>query len=67
MAPYRSIESFENVKGWLTEIDRHAQEGVKRLLIGNKSDLVERKVVAYSVAKVSIPTPGCEAVPNVVV
>ncbi|KAJ3487087.1 hypothetical protein NLI96_g3773 [Meripilus lineatus] len=44
-------ESFENVKGWLTEIERHAQEGVKRLLIGNKSDLAERKVVAYSVAK----------------
>lgn len=44
-------ESFENVKGWLTEIDRHAQEGVKKLLIGNKSDLAERKVVAYSVAK----------------
>ncbi|KAI0078984.1 GTP-binding protein ypt1 [Panus rudis PR-1116 ss-1] len=44
-------ESFENVKSWLTEIDRHATENVKRLLIGNKSDLVERKVVEYSVAK----------------
>ncbi|CAL1703279.1 unnamed protein product [Somion occarium] len=44
-------ESFENVKGWLTEIDRHATETVKRLLIGNKSDLVDRKVVGYSTAK----------------
>jgi len=44
-------ESFENVKGWLTEIDRYASENVKKLLIGNKSDLVERKVVEYSAAK----------------
>jgi len=44
-------DSFENVKGWLTEIERYASETVKRLLLGNKSDLVERKVVAYSTAK----------------
>jgi len=44
-------ESFENVKGWLTEIDRHASENVKKLLIGNKSDLVQKKVVEYSTAK----------------
>ncbi|KAI0956633.1 GTP-binding protein of the rab [Taiwanofungus camphoratus] len=44
-------ESFENVKGWLHEIERYASETVKKLLIGNKSDLVERKVVAYSAAK----------------
>lgn len=49
--PY--IDSFEHVKSWLTEITKHAAEGVHRLLIGNKSDLVERKVVAYSDAKVS--------------
>ncbi|KAH9948123.1 GTP-binding protein ypt1 [Amylocystis lapponica] len=44
-------DSFENVKGWLQEIERYASETVKRLLLGNKSDLVERKVVAYSAAK----------------
>ncbi|THH30809.1 hypothetical protein EUX98_g3370 [Antrodiella citrinella] len=44
-------ESFEHVKSWLTEITKHAAEGVHKLLIGNKSDLVERKVVAYSDAK----------------
>ncbi|KAI0927851.1 GTP-binding protein of the rab, variant 2 [Taiwanofungus camphoratus] len=50
-------ESFENVKGWLHEIERYASETVKKLLIGNKSDLVERKVVAYSAAKVVLPFP----------
>ncbi|GBE82815.1 GTP-binding protein [Sparassis crispa] len=44
-------DSFENVKGWLTEIERYASENVKKLLLGNKSDLVERKIVQYSVAK----------------
>ena len=40
------------MKGWLTEIDRHANEGVHKLLLGNKSDLTERRVVEYEVAKV---------------
>ncbi|KAH9911688.1 GTP-binding protein ypt1 [Epithele typhae] len=44
-------ETFSNVKGWLQEIDRYASEGVKKLIIGNKSDLVEKKVVEYSMAK----------------
>ncbi|KAH9857484.1 GTP-binding protein ypt1 [Lenzites betulinus] len=44
-------ETFSNVKGWITEIERYASEGVKKLIIGNKSDLVEKKVVEYSVAK----------------
>ena len=38
----------------MQEIERYASEGVKKLIIGNKSDLVEKKVVEYSVAKVSL-------------
>ncbi|KAL4254393.1 Ras-related protein RABD2b [Abortiporus biennis] len=44
-------ESFDNVKTWFTEINRHATEGVQKLLIGNKSDLVEKKVVDFNAAK----------------
>jgi len=44
-------ESFENVKMWLKEIDRYAAENVDKLLIGNKSDLVNKKVIEYSIAK----------------
>ena len=44
-------ETFSNVKGWMQEIERYASEDVKKLIIGNKSDLVEKKVVEYSVAK----------------
>ncbi|KAG8461316.1 hypothetical protein KFE25_010503 [Diacronema lutheri] len=44
-------ESFNNVKQWLSEIDRYASETVNKLLVGNKSDLTSKKVVDYDVAK----------------
>ena len=47
----RHTETFSNVKGWMQEIERYASENVKKLIIGNKSDLVEKKVVEHSVAK----------------
>ena len=30
--------SFDNVKRWLTEIDKYAREGVNKLLVGNKCE-----------------------------
>lgn len=48
-------ESFNNVKQWLNEIDRYANENVNKLLVGNKSDLTAKKVVDYQTAKVSMP------------
>lgn len=48
------MDSFNNVKQWLQEIDRYATEGVNKLLVGNKSDMSDKKVVEYTVAKVQI-------------
>ena len=48
------MDSFNNVKQWLQEIDRYATEGVNKLLVGNKSDMSDKKVVDYQVAKVSL-------------
>lgn len=47
-------DSFNNVKQWLQEIDRYATEGVNKLLVGNKSDIADKKVVEYTVAKVGL-------------
>lgn len=48
------MDSFNNVKQWLQEIDRYATEGVNKLLVGNKSDMSDKKVVDYTVAKVLV-------------
>ncbi|EGW34925.1 uncharacterized protein SPAPADRAFT_133146 [Spathaspora passalidarum NRRL Y-27907] len=44
-------ESFNNVKQWLQEIDRYATGGVMKLLVGNKADLSDKKIVEYTAAK----------------
>nr|BAJ21276.1 Rab-family small GTPase Rab1D [Tetrahymena thermophila] len=37
-------ESFDNVKTWMVEIEKHAKKGVQKMLIGNKSDCSNRAV-----------------------
>ena len=38
-------DSFENVRQWMVEIDRFANPGVCKILVGNKCDMEEiRKV-----------------------
>lgn len=51
------MESFNNVKQWLNEIDRYANDSVCKLLVGNKCDLIENKVVDTQTAKVIYPFP----------
>lgn len=45
------LDSFNNVKQWLHEIDRYACDNVNKLLVGNKCDMSARKVVDYNTAK----------------
>ena len=37
-------KSFENVKMWLNEIRLHCDPGVKKILVGSKTDLTESKI-----------------------
>lgn len=58
------MDSFNNVKQWLQEIDRYATEGVNKLLVGNKSDMSDKKVVEYTVAKVCTVTCSHQLFPS---
>ena len=31
-------ESFEHIEGWITQIEKHADVAVNKVLIGNKAD-----------------------------
>ena len=42
------IETFEHVKKWLEDINKYAKENVLKFLIGNKSDLVQKRQVNFS-------------------
>jgi Ras-related protein Rab-1A len=44
-------ESFTNVKQWMNEIDRYANDKVNKMLVGNKVDLTSKKVVDTDTAK----------------
>ena len=45
------VETFNNVKTWLVEIDRYASENVDKLLVGNKSDLADQRQVEFATAE----------------
>jgi len=38
-------KSFANIKNWIRNIEQHATENVNKILIGNKCDLVDKKVI----------------------
>ncbi|KAJ9048424.1 GTP-binding protein [Entomophthora muscae] len=37
--------SYNNVRNWIRNIGEHANEGVDRILIGNKCDMTDKKVI----------------------
>lgn len=54
------LESFNNVKQWLHEIDRYASDNVNKLLVGNKSDLTSKRAVSFDQAKEFADSLGIE-------
>ena len=44
-------DSFENLNSWLIEIEKNANKNVYKLLIGNKSDLEDKRKVSYQEGK----------------
>eukprot|EP01027_Heterolobosea_sp_BB2_P016620 GEZU01023637.1.p1 GENE.GEZU01023637.1~~GEZU01023637.1.p1 ORF type:complete len:156 (+),score=25.33 GEZU01023637.1:209-676(+) len=44
-------KSYDNIKIWLEEIERHADDNVFKLIVGNKCDLEHRRAIEYQTAK----------------
>ncbi|KAI9009144.1 ras family-domain-containing protein [Hyaloraphidium curvatum] len=38
--------SFNNIRNWIRNIEQHASEGVNKILIGNKCDMTDKKVIS---------------------
>jgi len=58
-----NTESFNNVAMWLEEINRYCNTpGVSKVLVGNKSDLVMKKVVDFHTAQEFAEKSGMEFV-----
>jgi Ras-related protein Rab-1A len=43
--------SFHNVKQWMVEIDRYACDHVSRFIVGNKTDLEQKRIVTTEAGK----------------
>lgn len=37
--------SFNNIRNWIRNIEQHATEGVNKILVGNKCDMLDKKVI----------------------
>ena len=44
-------ETYLHIDQWLEEVERYACEGVNKLLVGNKCDLLGKRQVDYQLAK----------------
>merc|ERR1712167_341749 len=40
-------KSFSNIRTWMRNIEQHANEQVVKILLGNKCDMPDKKMVAY--------------------
>jgi Ras-related protein Rab-1A len=39
-------ETFDNVRTWITEIEKYSQAGVCKILVGNKCDMEDKRQVS---------------------
>jgi Ras-related protein Rab-1A len=54
------LTSFNNVKQWLSEIDKYGNKKIAKLLVGNKSDLVDGRQVKAEMGQQFADSVGIE-------
>lgn len=53
-------ETFSNCEMWLTEVQRYANDQARRILVGTKSDLVDRRKISFADAQEFAAKHGME-------
>jgi GTPase SAR1 family protein len=38
-------KSFENIKGWMRNIEQHATDDVEKMILANKCDMTDKRVI----------------------
>jgi len=49
--------TLSDIRNWIRNIEQHATESVNKMLIGNKSDMVDKKVQPCFILKHPRPAP----------
>jgi len=44
-------KSFSNIRNWIRNIEQHATESVNKMLLGNKCDMTDKKVIDFERGK----------------
>jgi len=44
-------KSFLSIRNWISNIEQFAQEGVNKILVGNKSDMSSKRVIDFATGK----------------
>ena len=62
--------SFESIRNWITQIQQHADVHVNKILVGNKCDMLDEKVVSTEerqklAKKFNVDLPIVDAVYNI--
>ena len=57
-------DSFKNLNNWLIEIGKNKSNCVLKLLMGNKTDLKDKRVITYNHGKEFIDSYGLKYIEN---
>ena len=57
-------DSFTGLERWLAEVDKHCGTDVNKVIVGNKCDLLQSKVVDFAAAKVCPPALLTHSLPH---
>lgn len=44
-------KSFDNIKTWIRNIEQHASDDVEKMILGNKCDMAEKRVISEDQGK----------------